>query len=341
MAAYFDIYDEKLVDHKQHFAKMPRIDIFDTAAREFYQRHRFTKNAFINICDMLRNDLRTSQTRRSDPLSVEYKVAIALRYYATGHFQFSISDMYNVNQSTVFKCINQVSDALVSHLDEIIKWPSVSHLTSIKHGYFQLAGFPNVIGCVDCTHVRVLQPAGNNAFQYLNRKSYYSINVQAICDTTLRFTNAVIKWPGGTHDSYILRQSSVWEYMEQNAGMGYILGDSAYPLRPWLLTPLSSPCSESERKYNRCFTSTRVRIENAFGMLKRRFHLLHVENRRKPANVVKDIAACMVLHNLAIEYNMPDFPEEMLDIQPIETPCSAGLNTGNLRRRYVIDTVFS
>ena len=41
-----------------------------------------------------------------------------------------------------------------------------------------IAGFPNVLGAVDGTHVRIQRPRGEEVAAYRNRKGYFSINVQ-------------------------------------------------------------------------------------------------------------------------------------------------------------------
>jgi hypothetical protein len=48
--------------------------------------------------------------------------------------------------------------------------------------FFQLSGLPGVIGAIDCTHVPIQSPGGQDAEIYRNRKGYFSINVQLICD---------------------------------------------------------------------------------------------------------------------------------------------------------------
>ena len=58
---------------------------------------------------------------------------------------------------------------------------------------------------------------------------------------------------------------------------GFLLGDSGYPCRPFLLTPFLNPGSQREEKYNRCHISTRNLIERTFGIWKRKFHVLHTE----------------------------------------------------------------
>lgn len=43
--------------------------------------------------------------------------------------------------------------------------------------------FPDTVGAIDCTHVAVTTPKPNQfnpAITYLNRKGYYSINVQGV-----------------------------------------------------------------------------------------------------------------------------------------------------------------
>ena len=52
------------------------------------------------------------------------------------------------------------------------------------------------------------------------------------------------------------------------------LGDSGYPLEPWLLTPYNEAAAEQEdfkRKYNKIFKKTRSVVERAIGNWKSRF----------------------------------------------------------------------
>lgn len=41
-----------------------------------------------------------------------------------------------------------------------------------------LAGFKNVVGAIDCTHIRVPKVQGPSGQFYINRKGYSSLNVQ-------------------------------------------------------------------------------------------------------------------------------------------------------------------
>jgi hypothetical protein len=51
----------------------------------------------------------------------------------------------------------------------------------IKADFFRVGDFPNVIGTVDGTHVRIQAPHEDEP-SFVNRKGFHSINVQDICD---------------------------------------------------------------------------------------------------------------------------------------------------------------
>ncbi|KAJ8277373.1 hypothetical protein GJAV_G00074470 [Gymnothorax javanicus] len=106
------------------------------------------------------------------------------------------------------------------------------------------ASFPNVIGALDCTHVQIKRPSGPNEGDFINRKSFHSINVQMICDADCLFSNVVAKWPGSVHNARIFRASSIHQRMSQGEFAGILLGDKGYGCQPFLLTPSPDPRTE-------------------------------------------------------------------------------------------------
>ena len=112
---------------------------------------------------------------------------------------------------------------------------------------------------------------------------------------------------GSVHDARILRESSVWRPFESHPKPldGIILGDSAYPLRDWLLTLSFKPASAGENKYNEAIFPTRVTIERCNGVLKRRFHCLASVLQYQAHKACKIITSRLVLHNMALEFEIP------------------------------------
>ena len=76
---------------------------------------------------------------------------------------------------------------------------------------------------------------------YYNRKGFYSIVLQAVIDSSGKFIDIFVGYPGSTYDSRIFHNSPLY-YMLSSSSSGipsnaYILGDASYPCQNWLLTP--------------------------------------------------------------------------------------------------------
>lgn len=84
-----------------------------------------------------------------------------------------------------------------------------------------------------------------------------------------------------------------------------MIGDAAYPISPFLLTPfrLTEALTAKQRNYNYKLCATRVVIENTFGILKQRFRQLQLLDFHTVDKITKFIMTVCVLHNLCIMKN--------------------------------------
>lgn len=98
--------------------------------------------------------------------------------------------------------------------------------------------------------------------------------------------------------------SFIYEKLPALCGDTYhILGDAAYPLRQYLLTPYKDygNLDASKSKYNKKHAQTRVKIENCFGLLKQRFRQLMRLDFFAVERMCYFVLGCCVLHNLCID----------------------------------------
>jgi hypothetical protein len=167
---------------------------------------------------------------------------------------------------------------------------------------------PSVIGVIDCTHVRISKPRSIGD-EYINRKRFPSLNIQATCDSTERFTSVCAEWAGSTHDSRILRNSTLAAIMKR-LNNAILPGDGGYGISPWLITPYKNPVTLQQLFFNQTYAKERVIIERCFGQLKRRFPMLGYKMRVKLESIPAFIICCAVLHNISKYLKDPeDFPE--------------------------------
>ncbi|XP_050706380.1 putative nuclease HARBI1 [Eriocheir sinensis] len=252
-------------------------------------------------------------------IPLHLKMLVTLRYLATGNFLLTIADNLDMSKASAGKCVREVAH-LISYLaPTYIQFPRPEEAHHVAQRFYDIAGMPGVIGCVDGTHIPIQSPGGDDVEVYRCRKGFYSLNVQGICDSDLMFTSIVASWPGSVHDARVFENSNECYNLEQGNYNGlYLLGDSGYPCREYLLTPLLTPRNEKERNYNISHAKTRNCVERAFGVLKRRFACLSIPLRTKLTNSKQIVMACVVLHNIAVSKKIELIDDEVLPQEDIE-----------------------
>jgi len=228
--------DDDLQPMDHPIEKVERKDPFKCLSdQEFFRRYRFSKETVRVISDIVCDDLQR-ETKRNNALPVDIQVTMALQYFATGTFQQIVGDTLNISQPSISRIIKNVSIALARKSDRYIKINN-ENINRKKQDFYNIAHFPNCIGAIDCTHVKIKKPNTDPEY-FINRKGSYSINVQAVCDANRKFTNIVARWPGSVHDSRIFNESILKTYFEEGELEGVLVGDSGYACLPYLLTPV-------------------------------------------------------------------------------------------------------
>ncbi|XP_030069249.1 putative nuclease HARBI1 [Microcaecilia unicolor] len=282
--------------------------------------------AIYELYQEIRDDIDTT-TARSHAVPGLLKLLTVLQFFATGTFQHVLGGNSGVDQATVSGHLAQVLLALKKCVWKHIAFPTgEEEWRRIKQDFYKIAGMPNVLGAIDCTHVAFTPPA-DQELQYRNRKMGYLLNVQAVCDANLRILDVVTRYPGSCHDSYILLNR-----------------DARYGSKTWLLTLLAMPRSDAEKQYNEAHISTRCTIERTFGVLKSRFRCLHISGgslQYSPEKVAVIVLVCCMLHNIALNHHLDIeivVPPEV-DITPLDR--GSDVSRGNAVRRQVIQEFFS
>lgn len=214
-----------------------------------------------------------------------------------------VSDRFGISLSSAHRILSKVVDFLISIAKDYIKWPNEEEKKQISVEFKKKHGFDGVIGLIDGSHIKINKPKEHHEV-YINRKGYHSILLQGIVDHRKMFIDVYCGEPGSLHDARLLRRSKIYEKAEDPNYFNnyYLLGDSAYPVLQWLISPFRDTgfLTRDQRAFNYRLSATRVIVENAFGLLKGRFRRLgHFENFSIKF-IVKIIMAACVLHNICI-----------------------------------------
>ena len=169
-------------------------------------RFRLTKDGFREIINIIEENI-PAHNERGNPIPAGIKLLLALRYYATGTFQQACGDLCDTSQSSASRIIKQVSEAIARLKNQYIKFPTADMLPQIKLEFWRICASPNVVGTIDCTHIKIPCPGDENAELFRNRKGFFSVNVQAVSGPNLELQNVVARWPGSVHDARIFNNS--------------------------------------------------------------------------------------------------------------------------------------
>ncbi|KAI5642826.1 DDE superfamily endonuclease domain-containing protein [Phthorimaea operculella] len=270
-------------NEKLYFKQLrDRSNPFSRSERKFRKLFRLSREMGHNFVDVL-------CTGENNPLNLgtipaHLKVLSALNFFAHGSYQTSVGEINILGQSqpTVSRSLEMVCSLILERLTPLwIKFPMTrQEKESTMQGFQDMYGIPHTLGAVDGTHISIHKPPINHPTApgslFYNRKGYYSINCQMICDAKSRITSVNPNFPGSTHDAAIWQSSNVHQYLKDqyvdHRPMEWLLGDKGYPLLPWLMTPLAEVgAGTPEERYNKMHSHARVVIEMTFGRLKTYF----------------------------------------------------------------------
>lgn len=217
---------------------------------EFVARYKLSKATFQDLVEKLRPYVGVHTTDRfarsssGSGVSTELCLSMTLRYLCGGHV-LDIIDLHGVAKATFYHGLW----ITISAINVVLSLPGLplkneEGLRKLSEG-FHLKSKGTMRGCVgaiDGIAIQIIKPSAWDTIQpqtFKNRKKFYSINCQAICDADLRFLWASMRSPGGTHDSLAWGCTDLCAYLTEHGlpdGF-YLVGDDAYTGTPWMLTP--------------------------------------------------------------------------------------------------------
>eukprot|EP00658_Telonema_sp_P-2_P031779 TRINITY_DN2370_c0_g1_i7.p1 TRINITY_DN2370_c0_g1~~TRINITY_DN2370_c0_g1_i7.p1 ORF type:complete len:322 (+),score=56.82 TRINITY_DN2370_c0_g1_i7:161-1126(+) len=228
--------------------------------RRFIQRYRMDKATFQDVCNRLREDIEGDQVASSNargggpPITSEIMLSATLRFLAGGAYQ-DIVDLHGIGESTLYDIMMRVYEAMRKHYPLRFDLDNDKELARMEREFADASAskgvLRGVVGALDGIAIRIPCPTRKDSAKsaaFYNRKEFYAMNCQAICDAKLRFRWMSIECAGATHDqlawecSRLGRKIAAGELPEPYC----IFADAAYVARDGVVTPFSgtpTPCA--------------------------------------------------------------------------------------------------
>ena len=302
----------------------------------WYANFRVTKRTFEFILDKVQQEICRKSTPMRDPVTAKRRLAITLYYLSSTAEYRTVANLFGVSRSFVCQCIKEVSCAIIKRFPRAIAFPKGDDLLNVLQGYEERWGFPMCAGAIDGTHIPILAPADCHV-EYVNRKGFHSIIMQAVTDCNYMFRDVVIGWPGSVHDARVLSNSTIFtkgnekrlfpdDHVKEIRGVEiapFLLGDPAYPLLPWLIKGYPrNEATERQKKFNYNLSRARMTVENTFGRWKGRFTRFSKRLDMEVASSVDVVHASCVLHNIC-ELQKNEFMSDWEEADAFEDPIVA------------------
>lgn len=292
---------------------------------EFLSAYRMPRAAFERLVNLLRPHIAKKihskilsgrEEAGFGVLGVRERVAMSLRILAGASYH-DVAMVFHVSRSTIYenfyRLIESISSGSVKELRINFPFDDDEKLKEIADEFSQTSSnHPALYGCVgalDGYAIRIQRPSirdVENPLDYANRKGYFSLNMQAICDSRCRFTYIYIGTPGSTHDATAYVLSSFSEKWEALAGkkLWYIAADEAYPATENLITPWPGrKLGLFKDSFNFHLSGgNRNVIERAFGLLTKRWGILWRKLDFRLHRVPQIVLACASIHNFLIDF---------------------------------------
>ena len=270
----------------------------------FKQHTRLLLETFDYLCGILSPSLSRLNTKYRACIPFRNWVALSLNKLSSGNSLHGCAETYGIHESTASIIVREFCAPIEKHLKSlVIEKQSKTTLSRIVVEFEELRRLPYVIGAVDGSHIPIIAPPIDPTSYYC-RKGFYSVLFQGVVDSKCKFWDYDFEWIGCCHDWTLFQNSHIRKKVMKGELLPYkLMGDGAYPMRPWFYSPFKGEkdgLPRAKAHWNFIQSSTRMAVERAFGILKGRWRIM-LKRIDMPLRYVPNlVTACICLHNLCI-----------------------------------------
>jgi hypothetical protein len=196
---------------------------------------------------------------RCHPIKIAEVLFISLRYLGNQGAIILLAEKFNRTESSIWKAIGDFCHFMFEKQSDFIKWPTTQEIRAVSRQFRQKAMFPGVVCALDGSHIPFHSKSPSNT-PYLNYKKFHSFNVMAAALPNRSFCYAFCGFPRSVHDSTVFQNCSLFQKLGTRCHdlfdprTYYIIADSAFPLKEWLIIPFKKSNGQPLSPAKNCLT---------------------------------------------------------------------------------------
>ena len=180
---------------EKHFGEfqtvMERLKIFGDE-KWFKGFIRMDPDLFKEIVVRVGPRIRKEDTKYRLAVPVEVRIAIALRFVATGESYRALEYHFRVPHSLICNIVREVMEAIYQEFQDALQCPNKSEQwKQVADDFFQKWQYPNCIGAVDGKHINIRATPDSGTI-YFNYKKFFFIVLMAVVDAKYRFLSVSV-----------------------------------------------------------------------------------------------------------------------------------------------------
>ena len=296
---------------------------------------------FIELLNIIGPSIQKKDTPMRMSIPPGERLALTLRYLATGESFQSLSFQFRIGKSTIAEIVLDVCTAIINTLKEkYLKTPdSEEKWHEIADLFLSRWNIPNNIGAIDGKRIVIQKPAHAGS-RYHDYKGNESIIALVVSGPDYECLYADVGTNGRNPDGHAWARCNLKEALEDPANPLHIppqqplpgrsepvpfvlTGDEAFGLAKYMLRPYPQKNLTVEQRIANYRISRGRRIsENILGIMCNRWRCLRVPFLLRPEKVKVIVLAILVLHNWLradISSKHVYFPPAMMDQEDSNT----------------------
>uniref|UniRef100_A0A8D3C299 DDE Tnp4 domain-containing protein n=1 Tax=Scophthalmus maximus TaxID=52904 RepID=A0A8D3C299_SCOMX len=275
-------------------------------SQRHHQYFRMSAEKMDELLSIIGPEVTRQNTNYRAAIEPKQRLAVGLRYLASGDSLISLAFNYRLGHTTVMNSVHMVCAAIEKvMMQTFLPRPTEDTWKEVAQRFWEKWNFPNCLGAIDGKHIVIQAPPLSGSL-YFNYKKTFSIVLLALVDADYRFRCIQVgdfgrRSDGGNNTLHVPPRTSLPGAAQLGDVPHVMVGDAAFPLKPYSMRPYPGHnLIARKRIFNYRLSRARMVVENAFGILASLWRIFHRRINLHPQNVDRLAVAACILHNFLL-----------------------------------------